>query len=100
MERIQLKSGCGCSGNKIRYVLVLDVPVSRSALQSFIDAGYKTSDVYTRVGVFYAEKGGVTCSGPFGGLKVQVNCGGIPNCSQAIDNLENTFRMVAAQEQI
>lgn len=99
MKRTQLKSGCGCGGGKIRYVLELDVPVSRNALKAFTDAGYKVSEVYTRVGVFHVEKGGVTCSGPFGGHKMQVRCGNSPNCSQAMDNLENTFRMIAAQEQ-
>lgn len=98
MKRTQLKSGCGCGGSKVRYVLELDVPVSRNTLTAFQSSGYKISEVYTRVGVFHVEKGGITCSGPFGGHKMQVRCGSSVNCSQAMDHLENTFKMVAAQD--
>ena len=91
MKRTLTKSCCGGSG----YLLELDVPVSKTALPIFKQAGYSTSDTYTKVGVFFVTKGGLTANGPFGGTKIQVRCGGSANCSQLLDNLENTFKLVA-----
>jgi len=76
----------------------LDVPLGKSALTVFKEAGYKTSERYTRVGVFFVEKSGLSASGPYGGKKVNVRCGGSANCSQALDHLENTFKILAESE--
>ena len=91
MKRHLTKSGCGCGSKS--YVFELDAPISKKALPVFKQAGYNTSDVYTRVGVFFVEKGGMTASGPFGGTKMQVRCGGAANCHLLLDNLENTFKI-------
>ena len=91
MKRHLIKSCCGAKG----YIFELDSPVSKMALSVFKNEGYKTSEVYTRVGVFYVEKNGLTASGPYGGTKMQVRCGGAANCSQLLDNLENTFKIAA-----
>jgi hypothetical protein len=91
MKRHLVKSCCGGKG----YIFELDVPISKAALSTFKSAGYKTSEVYTRVGVFFVEKNGLTASGPYGGTKMQVRCGGAANCSQLLDNLENTFKVAA-----
>lgn len=91
MERKQTKSCCGGGG----YVFILDVPINKRAIIAFQDAGYRTSDVYTKVGVFFVEKGGMTASGPFGGTKMQVRCGGVQNCSVLLDDLEKTFKVAA-----
>ena len=72
MKRHLVNSCCGGKG----YVFELDVPISKSALSVFKQAGYRTSDQYNRVGVFFVEKNGMTASGPFGGVKIQVRCGG------------------------
>jgi hypothetical protein len=90
MERIQTKTCCGGGG----YIFILDVPINKRALSAFQDAGYRTSDVYTKVGVFFVEKSNVTASGPFG-TKIQVRCGGSPICAQLLDELENTFKIAA-----
>lgn len=90
MERKFVKSCCGNKG----YVLILDVPLSKNDLVAFKEAGYRTQDNYTRVGVFFVERNGLTASGPYGGLKLQVRCGGSANCSQIMDHLENTFRSI------
>ena len=89
-----LVKGCGCSGKG--YVFELDGPISKRALPVFKQAGFKTSDMYTKVGVFFVEKNGLTASGPFGGTKMQVRCGGAANCHQLLDHLENTFKMATA----
>jgi len=93
MKRHLVKSCCGGKG----YVFELDGPVAKKDLAFFRDAGYATSEVYTRVGVFFVEKQGMTASGPFGGTKIQVRCGGAANCSQLLDGLENTFTMAAGE---
>lgn len=90
------KKGCNCGGGG-GYVLELDVPTSKTMLPIFQQAGYKVSDIYTNVGVFYVQRNGLTASGPFGGIKIQVKCGGTANCSQLTDHLENTFKVAAAQ---
>lgn len=89
MKRHLIKSCCGAKG----YIFELDSPVSKMALSIFKGEGYKTSDVYDRVGVFYVEKNGMVATGPYGGTKIQVRCGGAANCSQLLDNLENTFKI-------
>jgi hypothetical protein len=93
MKRHLIKA-CACGGGP-GYIFELDAPISRDALPVFRQAGYKTSDMYSRVGVFFVEKGGMTASGPFGGAKMQVRCGGSANCHQLLDNLENTFTVAA-----
>ena len=90
MERKLIKSCCGNKG----YTLVLDAPLGKPALDAFKKAGYKTTDVYTRVGVFFVERNGMSASGPYGGAKLNVRCGGSANCSQLLDHLENTFKML------
>jgi hypothetical protein len=65
------------------------------ALSVFKNEGYTTRELYIRVGVFYVEKNGMSASGPFGGTKMQVRCGGAGNCSQLLDNLENTFKIAS-----
>jgi len=85
------KKGCGCGGGG-GYILELDMPISKSALSVFKQAGYKTSEVYTRVGVFFVEKNGITANGPFGGIKIQVRCK-VANCAQLLNHLENTFKV-------
>jgi len=89
MKRTLVKSCCGSRG----YVFELDAPLSKNALATFKQEGFTSSETYTRVGVFYVEKNGLTATGPYGGTKIQVRCGGSANCSQLLDNLENTFRM-------
>lgn len=91
MERKQTKACCGGGG----YTFILDVPINKRALSAFQNAGYRTSDVYTSAGVFFVEKNSVTASGPFGGNKIHVRCGGSKNCSQLLDDLENTFNIAA-----
>jgi hypothetical protein len=91
MERKQTKTCCGGGG----HIFILDVPINKRSILVFQDSGYRTSDVYTRVGVFFVEKGGVTASGPFGGTKIQVRCGSSKNCPQILDELEETFRIAA-----
>jgi len=91
MKRHLVKSCCGGKG----YIFELDTPISRESLTVFRQSGFKTSEVYSRVGVFFVEKNGLTASGPFGGTKMQVRCGGAANCSQLLDNLENTFKVAA-----
>jgi hypothetical protein len=73
----------------------VDVPLSRAAINTFKQEGFSSSETYTRVGVFHVEKNGLIANGPFGGTKVQVRCNGSANCSQLLDNLENTFLKVA-----
>jgi len=89
MKRQLIKSCCGGKG----YVFELDVPLSKTSLATFKQAGYRTTENYTRVGVFFVQKDGLTASGPFGSARVQVRCGGSANCSQLVDNLENTFKI-------
>jgi hypothetical protein len=89
-----IKSCCGGKG----YVFELDKPISKQALEVFKQEGFNTSDVYTRVGVFFVEKQGITASGPFGGTKMQVRCGGASNCYQLMDTLENTFTIAASKQ--
>jgi hypothetical protein len=91
MERKQTKACCGGGG----YIFILDVPINRRALSAFQNAGYRTSNVYTSAGVFFVEKSSVTASGPFGGTKIHVRCGGSPICPQLLDDLENTFNIAA-----
>ena len=91
MKRTLVKSCCGSKG----YLLELDVPISKNALPIFKQAGYSSSETYTKVGVFFVEKGGLIANGPYGGTKIQVRCGGSANCAQLLDNLENTFKLVA-----
>ncbi len=91
MERKQTKACCGGGG----YTLILDVPINKRALSAFQDAGYRTSDVYTKVGVFFIEKSNVTASGPFGGTKIHIRCGGSPKCPQLLDELEGVFKIAA-----
>jgi len=92
MKRHLIKSCCGNKG----FVFELDKPVSKADLTTFREEGYTTSEVYTRVGVFFVSKAGMTASGPFGGTKINVRCGGAANCSQMLDGLENTFTMLEA----
>jgi hypothetical protein len=91
MKRTLVKSCCGSKG----YVFELDAPLSKSALSTFKQAGYNSSETYTKVGVFYVEKNGLTATGPYGSTKIQVRCGGSSNCSQLLDGLENTFKIVS-----
>lgn len=91
MKRTLVKSCCGSKG----YIFELDAPVTKPALATFKQEGYNTSETYTRVGVFYVEKNGLTATGPYGGTKIQVRCGGSANCSQLLDSLENTFKIAA-----
>jgi hypothetical protein len=90
MQRHLTKACCGGKG----YVFELDSPVSKTVLSAFQEAGFTTAESYTRIGVFFVKKDGLTCNGPFGGTKMQVRCGGTANCSQLLDHLENTFKMV------
>lgn len=90
MNRRKIKSCCGGGG----YILEIDYPISKAALPIFQQAGYKTSPHYSKVGVFFVEKNGFTASSPFGGSIIQVRCGGSSNCSQLLDNLENTFKII------
>lgn len=87
MKRHLVKSCCGGKG----YVFELDAPISKSNLDYFRQQGYALNDQYTRVGVFYVERNGLTASGSFGGKKLQVRCSGSANCSQLLDHLENSF---------
>lgn len=96
VKRRQIKSSCGC-GNR-GYVFEISEPISKKALPAFKQAGFTSSDQYARVGVFFVEKNGMTASGPFGGSKFQVRCGGSANCSQMLDHLENTFKIALAQK--
>jgi hypothetical protein len=91
MKRTLVKSCCGSKG----YIFELDAPLAKSALATFKQEGYNSSETYTRVGVFYVEKNGLTATGPYGGTKIQVRCGGSANCSQLLDSLENTFKIAA-----
>ena len=91
MKRTLVKSCCGSKG----YIFELDLPLSKNVLATFKQEGFNSSETYTRVGVFYVEKNGLTATGPYGGTKIQVRCGGSANCSQLLDNLENTFKIVA-----
>jgi hypothetical protein len=86
--------GCGCGGER-GFILELDAPISKRALSVFKQAGYKTAEMYTRVGVFYVERMGLTANGPFGGVRMQVRCRGAANCHQLMDHLENTFKVAA-----
>jgi hypothetical protein len=90
MKRTLVKSCCGSRG----YIFELDAPLSKNALITFKQEGFSSSETYTRVGVFYVEKNGLTATGPYGGTKIQVRCGGSANCSQLLDHLENTFKML------
>jgi hypothetical protein len=92
MKRHLIKSCCGGKG----YILELDNPVTKNALPTFKQAGYTSADNYTKVGVFFVTKNGITASGPFGTTKIQVRCTGAANCSQLLDNLENTFKILEA----
>lgn len=89
MKRHLIKSCCGSKA----YILELDSPVTRNHLITFKQAGYKTAENYTKVGVFFVEKNGLTASGSFGSMKIQIRCSGSANCSMLLDNLENTFKV-------
>lgn len=91
MERIQTKACCGGGG----YTLILDVPINKRAISAFQSKGYRTSEVYTKVGVFFVEKSSVTASGPFGGTKIHIRCGGSSICPQLLDELEDVFKIAA-----
>ena len=97
MKRHPVK-GCGCGGEK-GFILELDSPISKTVLIAFKQAGYKTAEMYTRVGVFYVERNGLTANGPFGGVRIQARCRGAGNCHQLLDHLENTFKAAALLEQ-
>jgi len=90
VKRTLVKSCCGSKG----YIFELDMPLTKGSLNIFKQESYNTIDTYTRVGVFYVEKNGLTATGPYGGTKIQVRCGGSANCSQLLDNLENTFKII------
>jgi hypothetical protein len=90
MERTLIKTCCGGKS----YVLVVDLPVSKVNLKIFTDSGYATSETYTKAGVFYVTRNGLTASGPYGGTKFQVRCVGTANCNSLMDHLENTFKMI------
>lgn len=88
MKRSLVKSCCGSKG----YIFELDGPLAKTALNVFRAEGYSSSDTYTRAGVFWVEKSGLIATGPYGGTKFQVRCGGSANCAQLMDHLENTFK--------
>lgn len=90
MKRHLIKSCCSGKG----YILELDKPLSKSNLSFFKKAGYTISNMYTNVGVFFVEKGGMTASSPFGSMKLNIRCSAGVNCSQLVDNLENTFTTI------
>lgn len=95
VKRNLVRSCCGSKG----YILELDAPITKQTLTAFKEAGYKTAEHYTRVGVFYAHKDGITANGPFGGMRIHVRCGSA-NCSKLLDSLENTFKVAnLAQDQ-
>lgn len=94
MKRHLIKSCCGGKG----YILELDNPVSKEMLPTFKQAGYSTSETYSKVGVFFVSRNGLTASGPFGTMKIQVRCSGAANCSQLLDHLENTLTLAALQK--
>lgn len=89
IKRHLVKSCCGGKG----YIFELDTPITKGDLSVFKSAGYSTAETYIRVGVFFVQKNGLTANGPFGGKKIKVRCGGA-NCSQMLDHLENTFKIL------
>jgi hypothetical protein len=91
MKRTLVKACCGSRG----YIFELDAPITKDAIAIFKREGFSASETYLRVGVFHVEKAGITASGPYGGTKIQVRCGGSANCAQLLDHLENTFKMAA-----
>jgi hypothetical protein len=94
IKRTLAKSGCGCGGSKkSNYVFELSSPLNKTTLPVFQQAGYVASETYSRVGVFFVEKQGISASGPIGGNKVQVRCMATANCNILLDHLENTFKI-------
>ncbi|MFA5757987.1 MAG: hypothetical protein WC942_01220 [Clostridia bacterium] len=90
VTRHPIKSGCKCGGNKGGYIFELSAPILKSYIPLFQQTGYKVSNIYTKVGVFFVERNGITASGPFGGSKLQVRCSS-PACATLLDHLENTL---------
>jgi hypothetical protein len=90
MKRHLVKSCCGSTA----YVLELDRPVTKQDLIQFKQAGYATTEAYTRVGVFFVEKKGLTATGPIGGTKIQVKVSGKANASKLLDGLQNIFKVI------
>jgi len=88
MKRTLVRSCCGSKA----YIFEIDGPLAKSALATFKQEGFTSSETYTRVGIFYVEKNGLIATGPYGGTKFQVRCSGSANCAQLMDNLENTFQ--------
>jgi hypothetical protein len=91
MKRHLIKSCCGGKG----YILELDKPVGKEMLPTFKQAGYSTAENYSKVGVFFVSRNGLTASGPFGTMKIQVRCSGAANCGQLLDHLENTLTLAS-----
>lgn len=88
MKKTLVKSCCGSQA----YIFELTSPVTKDTLNIFKQEGYTSSETFTRVGVFHVEKNGLIATGPFGGIRIQVRCGGSANCAQLLDHLENTFK--------
>jgi len=93
VKRHFVKSCCGSSS----IILELDTQVSKSFLIAFRQHGYAVNEMYTKVGVFWIERGGLSASAPFGSSKLSVKCHQSVNCSLLIDHLENTFKIIIAE---
>jgi hypothetical protein len=80
-----------CCGNKT-FVFELDIPVGKDWINTFKANGYQTSELYTKSGVLYACRAGLTVNGPFGGTKLQVKSSSA-NSNVLLDHLENTLKI-------
>jgi hypothetical protein len=89
-KRHLVKSCCG----SVAYLFEISQPVTPKTLDFFKHAGYTTSEIHQKIGVFFVEKQGLMATGPYGSNKIQVRCMSA-NCSQMLDAFDNTLTEAA-----
>ncbi len=77
------KSCCGSQ----TFVLETNLPIRKSQLQAFKDAGFIIPDNFLQAGIFYAQLGGFIATCAYGSCRVSIRCNGT-NCIQLIASFE------------
>jgi len=77
-----LKSCCGGKS----FVFELESAISKSHIAAFQKNGYTAPALYTKAGLFYVQKKGLTATSSFGSTKIQVKAG--KRALAVLDDLE------------
>lgn len=83
IQKTAVKSCCGSVG----YVFNLKRAIQKSHLPVFSKAGFGFSPAYTKSGIFYIQKSGLTATGGFGTKRLQIRCSGT-KCKALVGELE------------